>query len=222
MRILWNDFSEQNAVADFGRTSLRHGAAHHHKGCGVAREDDVAKRRDVTRARGVAKQRAVAKDQVASGRTIQVDEVATGDESAEAIKADSTQADEVTTGIEVTEVKPDMTQGDNMTEVSDYSKAGEAKLDATMTAIPCATILQAIVAEATEYSKKSIDDRLAFVEKLLSAKSLETVIRIQSDYAKTSYGGFVEQTKKMGELYSDLAKAAFKPFGLTNVQGTKQ
>ena len=54
-----------------------------------------------------------------------------------------------------------------MTEVSDYSKAGEAKLDATMTDNPCATILQAIVAEATEYSKKSIDDRLTFVEKLL-------------------------------------------------------
>jgi hypothetical protein len=134
MRILWNDFSEQNAVADFGRTSLRHGAAHHHKGCGVAREDDVAKRRDVTRARGVAKQRAVAKDQVASGRTIQVDEVATGDEGAEAIKADLTQADEVTTGIEVTEVKPDMTQGDNMTEVPDYSQAGKAQLDATTAA----------------------------------------------------------------------------------------
>jgi DNA-binding NtrC family response regulator len=188
----------------------------------VAREDDVAKRRDATRARGVAKQRAVAKDQVASGRTIQVDEVATGDEGAEAIKADLTQADEVTTGIEVTEVKPDMTQGDNMTEVPDYSQAGKAQLDATTAANPCATILQAIVAEATEYSKKSIDDRLAFVEKLLGAKSLDTVIQIQSDFAKTSYEDFVAQTKKLGELYSDLAKAAFKPFDVANVQGTKQ
>ena len=43
----------------------------------VAREDDVAKRGDVTRARGVAKRRAVAKDQVASGGTIQVDDVRT-------------------------------------------------------------------------------------------------------------------------------------------------
>jgi hypothetical protein len=115
-----------------------------------------------------------------------------------------------------------MTQGDNMTEVSVHSKAGEAQLDATTAANPCAAILQAIVAEATEYSKKSIDDRLIFVEKLLGAKSLETVIRIQSDFAKTSYEGFVEQTKKMGELYSDLAKAAFKPFDVANVQGTKQ
>ena len=109
-----------------------------------------------------------------------------------------------------------------MTEVSVHSKAGETQLDATTAANPCATILQAIVAEATEYSKKSIDDRLTFVEKLLGAKSLETMIRIQSDYAKTSYEDFVAQTKKMGELYSDLTKAAFKPFEVANVQGTKQ
>jgi hypothetical protein len=32
------------------------------------------------------------------------------------------------------------------------------------------------------------------------------------------------QTKKMGELYSDVAKAAFKPFdaAINNVQGAKQ
>ena len=159
MRILWNDFSEQNAVADFGRTSLRYGAAHHHKGCGVAREDDVAKRRDVTRARGVAKRRAVAKDQFASGDMTQQDGVTKGDGDVEAVKADFTQADDVTSGAEVGEVKPDMTQGDNMTEVSVHSKAGEAQLDATTAANPCATILQAIVVEATEYSKKSIEPR---------------------------------------------------------------
>ena len=72
MRILWNDFSEQNAVADFVHTSLRYGAAHHHKGCGVAREDDVAKGRDVTRARGMARRRAVAKDQVASPKQLSI------------------------------------------------------------------------------------------------------------------------------------------------------
>jgi hypothetical protein len=103
-------------------------------------------------------------------------------------------------------------------------EAVQAQPDATTASNRCAQILQAIVAETTEYSKKSVDDRLTFVEKLLGAKSLDTVIQIQSDYAKTSYEGFVVQTKKMGELYSDLAKAAFKPFdaAINNVQGTKQ
>jgi hypothetical protein len=42
-------------------------------------------------------------------------------------------------------------------------------------------------------------------------------------YAKTSYAAFVAQAFKMGELYSNLAKAGFKPAELAtaNMQGTK-
>ena len=56
----------------------------------------MAKRGDVTRARGVAKRRAVAKDQFASGDMTQQDAVTKGDGDVEAVKADLTQADDVT------------------------------------------------------------------------------------------------------------------------------
>jgi hypothetical protein len=69
----------------------------------------------------------------------------------------------------------------------------------------------AIAAEVTNYSKTSLDDRLAFVEKLVGANSFDSAFRIQSEYAKTSFEGFVAQATKMGELYSNLAKVAFKP-----------
>ena len=71
------------------------------------------------------------------------------------------------------------------------------------------TIFQAIVDEGTDYTKKAVEARLTCVEKLLGAKSLETVIQIQ--YAKTAYAAFVAYATKMGELHSNLAKAAFKP-----------
>jgi hypothetical protein len=61
------------------------------------------------------------------------------------------------------------------------------------------TILQSIFTEGADY-----------FEKLLGAKSLETVIQIQSEFAKASYAAFVAQATKMGELHSNLAKAAFK------------
>ena len=72
-----------------------------------------------------------------------------------------------------------------------------------------------------------MDKRTAFVEKLLGAlgaKSLETVIQIQSEYAKMSYTDFAAQATKMGELYSDLAKACFKPIetAITKVQAFKE
>ena len=81
----------------------------------------------------------------------------------------------------------------------------------------------AIAGEATNYSKTYLDKRLAFVEKLLGAKSFDTVIQIQSEYAKTSFEDFVAQTKKIGELYSDLAKVVFKPVeeAVAKSQGTK-
>ena len=65
-----------------------------------------------------------------------------------------------------------------------------------------------IVAEVTDYSKQYLDNRAAFVEKLLGAKSFDSAVRIQSEYAKTSFEGIVVQATKMGELYSNLAKSA--------------
>ncbi|TDH36166.1 phasin family protein [Pseudohoeflea suaedae] len=71
---------------------------------------------------------------------------------------------------------------------------------------------QQIAAEAADYSKKSYEDSAAAFEKLVTAKSLDKAFEVQSDYAKTSYEGFVAQATKMGELYTDLAKEAYKPF----------
>ncbi len=97
--------------------------------------------------------------------------------------------------------------------------AGKGQLD------DFTTILQAIFAEGADYTKKSVEARLALGEKLLGARSFETVIQIQSEYAKTAYADYVAQATKMGELHSNLAKAAFKPAEqaiATMMQGTKQ
>ncbi len=74
--------------------------------------------------------------------------------------------------------------------------------------------LQAIAVEATEYTKKSFETGSAALEKLVAAKSLEKAIEIQTDYAKTAYEGFVAQATKIGELYAEVAKDAYKPFEL--------
>ncbi len=43
-------------------------------------------------------------------------------------------------------------------------------------------------------------------------KTLDKAFEIQADYAKTAYEGLVAQATKMGELYTAMAKDAFKPF----------
>jgi|GEM_PF-1774041 len=58
---------------------------------------------------------------------------------------------------------------------------------------------------------KFVDTNAAYVEKLLSAKSLDDAVQIQSEYFKSAYEGFVAQATKIGELYTNLAKEALKP-----------
>ena len=108
--------------------------------------------------------------------------------------------------------------------VDNQQDTGSGQLNGVTTDLSSfSTVLHAIFAEGADYTKKSVESRLAVVEKLLRAKSLETVIQIQSEYAKTSYAAFVAQATKMGELHSNLAKAVFKPAeqAIAAMQGTK-
>jgi hypothetical protein len=98
------------------------------------------------------------------------------------------------------------------TNFEDFQKFSKDQIEAaTTTSATLAKSLQTIAAEAAEYSKKSIESNSAFVEKLLGAKTFESAIQIQSEYLKTSYAGLVAQATKLGELYANLAKDAFKP-----------
>jgi len=94
----------------------------------------------------------------------------------------------------------------------EFEKFGKGQIEAaSMAAASLAKGFQTIAAETTDYSKKSLEANSAYVEKLLGAKSLDAAIQIQSEYAKSAYEGFVTQATKIGELYTDLAKEAFKP-----------
>ncbi len=89
---------------------------------------------------------------------------------------------------------------------------GKEQIDAaSKAAASLARDLQTIAAETADYSKKSLEANSAYVEKLLGAKSLDDAIQTQSQYAKSAYEGFVAQATKIGELYTNLAKEAFKP-----------
>ncbi|MFZ0730325.1 MAG: phasin family protein [Methylovirgula sp.] len=94
----------------------------------------------------------------------------------------------------------------------EFEKFGKGQIEAASTAAASlAKGFQTIAAETTDYSKKSLEANSAYVEKLLGAKSLDDAIQTQSEYAKSAYEGFVTQATKIGELYTNLAKEAFRP-----------
>jgi hypothetical protein len=84
--------------------------------------------------------------------------------------------------------------------------------------------LQAIAAEASDYSRRSLENRSSFVAKLLGATTFESAIQVQSEHAKTSYAGFIAYLMRMAELRASLAKTFFKPIetAITKVQGSNK
>jgi hypothetical protein len=94
----------------------------------------------------------------------------------------------------------------------EFQKFSKQQLDAVnAVAASVAKGLQEIAAESSDYSKKAFATSSATVEKLLGAKSVETAVQIQTDYAKSAYEGFVAQANKINEIYIKLATEAFKP-----------
>ena len=72
--------------------------------------------------------------------------------------------------------------------------------------------MQTITTEATDYSRKSYEDGAKAMEDLFAAKSFDKAFAVQSDFAKSAYEAFVAQSTKMGEIYTNAARDAYKPF----------
>src|SRR5262245_1399783 len=82
---------------------------------------------------------------------------------------------------------------------------------------------QTVAAESSDFSKKSLENSAAYVEQLLGAKTYETSLQVQSDYARTFFTELLEYLKKTGEVYSNFFKEAYKPIesAVTKVQAYK-
>jgi Phasin protein len=63
-----------------------------------------------------------------------------------------------------------------------------------------------------DYSKRSFENGTKTMENLFGAKSLDKAFEVQSEYAKSAYEDYVSCATKLGALYTDLAKEAFKPY----------
>jgi hypothetical protein len=94
----------------------------------------------------------------------------------------------------------------------DIQKLGQTNMDTAMKAIgEWNKGWQAIAAEITDYTKKSFEEGTATFEKLASSKSIEQAIEIQTGFAKRAYDGYMHQMSKIGGMYAELAKEAYKP-----------
>ena len=99
-----------------------------------------------------------------------------------------------------------------MNNLPDMQKLGQVNVEGTMKAITeWQKSMQAIAAEMTNYSKRSFEDGTQTFEKLMSVKSIDQVVEIQTSFAKRAYDEYMQQMNKIGGMYSEFAKEAYKP-----------
>jgi hypothetical protein len=99
-----------------------------------------------------------------------------------------------------------------MFKVEDFQNYGKEQIETVVaSAASVQNGLQAIASAYGDYTKKSFEDGKSYVEKLSGVKSLDKVLEVQSEYARSAYESFVAESQKLAGLYGDLAKQAFKP-----------
>jgi len=94
----------------------------------------------------------------------------------------------------------------------DFQKMGKDNFDAVLRSYgEWNKGFQAIAVRMTDYSKQTFEDATRAFEQLVAAKSLESVVEIQSQYAKKAYDTWVAEASKLGEMYAAVARDAYKP-----------
>lgn len=99
-----------------------------------------------------------------------------------------------------------------MTNMNDFQRLGQTNVDTAMKLFgEWNKGWQAIAAEMTDYTKRSFEQGTQTFEKLLSAKSVDQAVEIQTTFAKRAYDDYMQQMTKIGGMYANLAKEAYKP-----------
>ncbi|MGB6767220.1 MAG: phasin family protein [Methyloceanibacter sp.] len=93
-----------------------------------------------------------------------------------------------------------------------FQKVGKEGFDAVVRAYGQTNKgFQAIAAEVTDYSKTAFEDATRAFQQLVSAKSAEQAFEIQSQYTKKAYDAYIAEMSKLGQMWVDLAREAYKP-----------
>lgn len=95
---------------------------------------------------------------------------------------------------------------------NDFQKMGKDNFDAMVRSYgELNKSLQAIAARWTAFSTDAFEDATRTFENLVGVKSFEQALEIQSAYAKRAYDNWVAEATKIGEMYADVARVAYKP-----------
>jgi len=70
---------------------------------------------------------------------------------------------------------------------------------------------QSVASEVTATATKALEGGSAVAEKTIAAKSVDKAFEIQTKFAKDSIEAYVNGLNRIGEIYAETARQAYKP-----------
>ena len=100
--------------------------------------------------------------------------------------------------------------------VNMYEDAGRVGREAMNSALKSVSVLSAgiqqIASETSAFTRRSYEQQTTLLARLMRARTMDTTLEVQNEFAKSAYQNWVSQATKLGEIYADMAREAFKPF----------
>ncbi|WP_323761405.1 TIGR01841 family phasin [Maricaulis sp.] len=97
----------------------------------------------------------------------------------------------------------------SVTEASNFQKETVDALIASATV--AGKGFETANANAVTYAKSAMEEGVAATKKFASAKSVQEVFEIQSEFTKLAMENYLAEVNKNSELFSDLMKTSVKP-----------
>ncbi len=88
----------------------------------------------------------------------------------------------------------------------------KATLEALMQSASVTTKgIEQLNAETLAFSKQSLEDAVAATKAALTSRSIQELVEVNSDFAKSAFDAYVGQVTKLSEMMVTLAKSAAEP-----------
>jgi hypothetical protein len=95
----------------------------------------------------------------------------------------------------------------------EIQKVGKENMDVAVKSMGALTKgIQALATETADFSKRTFETNAKAMESMLGASSLDKAVAVQSDYMRSAYEGYVSQATKVGEIFTGMAREAYKPY----------
>jgi phasin family protein len=100
----------------------------------------------------------------------------------------------------------------SMTALNEVNAQSKRNLEAIVASVTAATKgAETLSAQAMAYTKKAVEGQVEQARALTSARSVQEVFELQSNFAKSSLEAYVAELNRMTEILSGAMKESFRP-----------